>query len=89
MTNPMVSEHDCATGITTEREMTAEEIEQMEKNRELSLQRAIEEDTQTVAANTKLQGTREKFLAMGLTQEEIDLIVPADEEVYPMEALVE
>ena len=67
--------------------MTAEEIEQMEKNRELSLQRAIEEDAQTVAANTKLQGTREKFLAMGLTQEEIDLIVPADGQLM-MEAVV-
>lgn len=79
MTNPMVSTHDCSTGVTTEREMTDEEVEEMRAASQESLKQAEAENAQAVAANAKLAATRDKFLAMGLTQEEIDLIVPADE----------
>ena len=89
MTNPMVSTHDCSTGVTTEREMTDEEVEGMRAASQESLKQAEAENVQTVAANAKLATTREKFLGMGLTQEEVDLIVPADQELRPMEALVE
>jgi uncharacterized protein YktB (UPF0637 family) len=89
MINYMVSEHDCATGITIEREMTDEELAEMRVQQQQAVKQAEATIAQTVAANAKLATTREKFLAMGLTQEEIDLIVPADTEVYPMEALAE
>ena len=89
MTNPMVSTHDCSTGVTTEREMTDEEVEGMRAASQESLKQAEAENVQTVAANAKLATTREKFLGMGLTQEEVDLIVPADQELRPMEALAE
>ena len=89
MTNPMVSTHDCATGITTEREMTDEEMAGLEASRQESLKQLEAQNAQAVAANAKLAATREKFLGMGLTQEEVELIVPADQELRPMEALVE
>lgn len=89
MTNPIVSTHDCATGITTEREMTDEEVEEMRASSQEALKQAEAENVQTVAANAKLATTREKFLGMGLSQEEVELIVPADQELRPMEALVE
>ena len=89
MTNPMVSTHDCSTGVTTEREMTDEEVEEMRAASQESLKQAEAENVQTVAANAKLAATREKFLGMGLTEEEVELIVPADQELRPMEALVE
>ena len=89
MINYMVSEHDCATGITTEREFTAEEMEEMRVGQQEAVKQAEIENAQNVVANAKLATTREKFLGMGLTQEEVDLIVPADQEVHPMEALVE
>tara|TARA_B100001094_G_scaffold19298_1_gene16496 strand:+ start:371 stop:628 length:258 start_codon:yes stop_codon:yes gene_type:complete len=85
----MVSTHDCATGITTEREMTDEEMAGLETSRQESLKQLEAQNAQAVAANAKLAATREKFLGMGLSQEEIDLIVPADHQVHPMEALVE
>ena len=89
MTNPMVSEHDCATGITTEREMTDEEMAGLEASRQESIKQLEAENVQAVAANAKLAATREKFLGMGLSQEEVELIVPADQRVHSMEALVE
>lgn len=88
MTNPMVSEHDCATGITTEREMTDEEMAGLEASRQESIKQLEAENVQAVAANAKLAATREKFLGMGLSQEEVELIVPADQRVHDMEALV-
>jgi len=88
MTNPIVSSHDCSTGITTEREMTDEETEQMRASTQESLKQVEAENAQNVAANAKLATTREKFLGMGLTQEEVDLIVPADQEVRPVEVAV-
>jgi hypothetical protein len=75
----MIATHDCSTGITTEREMTDEEVAQLEAARKEDDIRMAEERIASLAANAKLQGTRDKFLAMGVTQEEIDLIVPADE----------
>ena len=89
MTNPMVSTHDCATGITTEREMTDEEMAGLETSRQESLKQLEAQNAQAVAANAKLAATREKFLGMGLTEEEVELIVPADQELRPMKALVE
>jgi hypothetical protein len=85
----MVSIHDCSTGVTIEREMTDEEVEEMRAASQESLKQAEAENVQTVAANAKLAATREKFLGMGLTEEEVELIVPADQELRPMEALVE
>ena len=86
---PMISEFDCATGVQTEREMTDEEMAGLEVSRQESLKQVEAENAQTVAANAKLAATREKFLGMGLTEEEVELIVPADQELRPMEALAE
>lgn len=86
---PMISEFDCATGVQTEREMTDEEIANLEIANQERLEQQKEQDAQAVAANAKLAATREKFLGMGLTQEEVELIVPADQELRPMEALAE
>jgi len=88
MSNYMISEHDCSTGITTEREFTAEEMEQMKAMQQESKEQVEAENAQNVAANAKLATTREKFLGMGLTQEEVDLIVPADEPIHPTELAV-
>tara|TARA_B100001142_G_scaffold324523_1_gene376423 strand:- start:1350 stop:1481 length:132 start_codon:yes stop_codon:yes gene_type:complete len=41
----------------------------------------MNDEDQKVQANIKLQRTREKFLEMGLTQEEVDLIVAPDRAV--------
>ena len=88
MSNYMVSEHDCATGITTEREMTDEEMVNIAALQAQGKKQAEAENAQNVAANAKLATTREKFLGMGLTQEEVDLIVPADKDLRPGEVAV-
>jgi len=84
----MVSEFDCATGVQTEREMTDEELANLEVQIQKSLEDQKEQEAQAVAANAKLATTREKFLGMGLTQEEVDLIVPADQPIRLTELAV-
>ncbi len=88
MSNYMISEHDCATGITTEREMTDEEMVNIAALQAQGKKQAETENAQAVVANAKLATTREKFLGMGLTQEEVDLIVPADKDLRPGEVAV-
>jgi len=71
MTNPTVIEVDCSTGISTEREMTAEEITAMnERNAEFEARMAA--DTATAEAKAAAKASAEAKLAtLGLTAEEI------------------
>ena len=68
---PKVIEIDCTTGISTERDMTADEIANMEAMRAESEARRAAEEAEA-AAKAELKASAEaKLTALGLTPEEI------------------
>ena len=71
MTTPTVIEVDCSTGISTEREMTSEEITAMnERNAEFETRMAA--DTAAAEAKAAAKASANAKLAeLGLTAEEI------------------
>jgi hypothetical protein len=71
MTTPTVIEVDCSTGISTEREMTAEEITAMDaRNAEFEARMAA--DAAAAEAKAAAKASAEAKLAtLGLTAEEI------------------
>lgn len=74
METPKVLEVDCATGITTERDMTAEEVANMEAMRlEAEARRIAEEQEAAAKAAAKASATA-KLTALGLTADEIDAL---------------
>jgi hypothetical protein len=74
METPKVLEVDCATGIATERDMTAEEIANMEAMRaEAEATRAAEEAAAEAKAAAKASAAA-KLAALGLTADEIDAL---------------
>ena len=62
---------DCSTGETTEVELTAEEIAQMEADAAASAQRKAEEEAAKAAAEAAKASAQSKLAALGLTPEEI------------------
>lgn len=68
---PKVLEVDCATGVATERDMTAEEISNLETIRAEAEARRAEEEAEA-ATKAELKASAEaKLTALGLTPEEI------------------
>jgi hypothetical protein len=71
MTNPTVMEVDCSTGISTEREMTSEEITAMnERQAAFQAQSAADEAAAETKAAAKASANA-KLAELGLTAEEI------------------
>ena len=68
---PKVLEVDCATGISTERDMTAEEIANMEAIRAEAEARRQEEEAAAAAKAAAKASAEAKLAALGLTAEEI------------------
>lgn len=68
---PKVLEVDCATGISTERDMTAEEIANMEAMRADAEARRIAEEEAAAAKEAAKASAESKLAALGLTPEEI------------------
>jgi hypothetical protein len=68
---PKVVEVDCSTGITTERDMTAEEIANMQAMQaEAEARRQAEEEAAAAKAAAKASAEA-KLAALGLTADEI------------------
>jgi hypothetical protein len=71
MTTPTVIEVDCSTGISTEREMTAEEITDMnERQAAFEAQAALDAAASEAKAAAKASAEA-KLATLGLTAEEI------------------
>ncbi len=68
---PKVLEVDCSTGISTEREMTAEEVASMEAMRAGAEARRAEELAVAEATAAAKASAEAKLTALGLTAEEI------------------
>lgn len=68
---PKVLEVDCSTGIATERDMTAEEIVNMEAMRADAEARRAEEEAAAAAKAAAKASAEAKLAALGLTPEEI------------------
>lgn len=68
---PKILEVDCSTGISTERDMTAEEIANLERIRAEAEARRIEEEAQAEAKAAAKASAQAKLAALGLTAEEI------------------
>jgi hypothetical protein len=62
---------DCSTGITTEVELTAEEIAQRDLDAEAYATAKAEEEEAINAATTAKASAEAKLAALGLTAEEI------------------
>jgi hypothetical protein len=68
---PKVLEVDCATGISTERDMTAEEIANMEAMRADAEARRIADEQAAAATAAAKASAESKLAALGLTADEI------------------
>lgn len=68
---PKVLEVDCSTGIAIERDMTAEEIANMEAMRAEAEARRAEEEATAAAKAAAKASAEAKLAALGLTAEEI------------------
>lgn len=68
---PTVLEVDCSTGISTEREMTAEEVANMQAMQADAAARRAEEEAAAEATATAKASANTKLEALGLTAEEI------------------
>jgi hypothetical protein len=66
-----VIEVDCSTGISTEREQTAEEVAQMEAMRADAEARRAEEEAAAQATADAKASAEAKLTALGLTADEI------------------
>jgi hypothetical protein len=68
---------DCSTGITTEVELTAEEIAQRETDAAAWAQKQAEEEAAKTAAAAAKQAAQDKLKALGLTDLEVAALVGA------------
>lgn len=62
---------DCSTGEQTEVELTAEEIAQLEADRQAALEAQASAEAEAAARTAAKQAAEAKLLALGLTAEEI------------------
>ena len=65
---------DCSTGVTTEVELTAEEIAQREADAAAYAVRKAEEDAAKAAAEAAKASANSKLKALGLTDAEISAL---------------
>jgi hypothetical protein len=68
---PTVIEVDCSTGVSTEREMTAEEVTNMEAMQAAQAASAHEAEVEAAAKAEAKASAEAKLAALGLTAEEI------------------
>lgn len=68
---PKILEVDCATGISAERDMTAEEIANLEAIRAEAEARRAQEEADALAKAEAKASAAAKLAALGLTAEEI------------------
>jgi hypothetical protein len=77
MANPTKLVVDCSTGVTSEVELTDEEVAQMQADAEAyAEQKAIEEQAKAEAEAKKESG-KAKLKALGLSDAEIDALLGA------------
>ena len=77
MANPTKLVVDCSTGVTSEVELTDEEVAQMQADAEAyAAQKAAEEQAQAEAEAKKESG-KAKLKALGLSDAEIDALLGA------------
>ncbi len=69
---PTVIEVDCSTGISTEREMTAEEVTNMEAMQAASAAAAHEAETEAAA---KAEAKAALLAKLGITEDEAKLLL--------------
>jgi hypothetical protein len=68
---PRIIEVNCSTGISTERDMTADEVANFEAMRADAQARQAEQDAEAKAKATAKASAEAKLAALGLTAEEI------------------
>jgi len=68
---PKVVEIDCSTGVETVRDMTAEEITQMEERQAGFAARQAAEEAEAAAKAAAKAAAHEKLAALGLSADEI------------------
>ena len=68
---PKVIEVDCATGVSIERDMTADEIANMDAMRAEAEARRAEEEAAAAAKEAAKASAHSKLAALGLTADEI------------------
>lgn len=66
-----VIEIDCSTGISTEREMTAEEVAAQEAMAADAAKRQAEAEAEAAATAAAKESANAKLVALGLTADEI------------------
>jgi hypothetical protein len=71
MTTPTVIEVDCSTGISTERPMTADEIQAMEERQAAFAVEQAEREAEAAAKAAAKASAEAKLAALGLSAEEI------------------
>jgi hypothetical protein len=71
MTTPTVIEVDCSTGISTERPMTADEIQAMEERTAAFAVEQAARDAEAAEKAAAKASAEAKLAALGLTSEEI------------------
>ena len=71
MTTPTVIEVDCSTGISTERPMTADEIQAMEERQAAFAAYQAEQEAEAAAKAAAKASAEAKLAALGLSAEEI------------------
>jgi len=71
MTTPTVIEVDCSTGISTERPMTADEIQAMEERTAAFAAEQAEREAADAAKAAAKASAEAKLAALGLTADEI------------------
>ena len=66
-----VIEVDCSTGVSTERDMTAEEITAQEKMAADMAAQQAEQEAQAAATAAAKESANAKLVALGLTADEV------------------
>ncbi len=71
MSNPTIVEIDCSTGVTTEREMTAAEVAELEQRQAAFAAEQAAREAEAQAKAEAKASAEAKLAALGLTAEEI------------------
>jgi hypothetical protein len=71
MTTPTVIEVDCSTGISTERPMTADEVQAMEERQAAHAAQQAAAEAEEAAKAAAKASAEAKLAALGLSAEEI------------------
>jgi hypothetical protein len=72
---PQIVEIDCTTGESITRDMTSEEISNMEELRKASAERDLQEAVKKEEREAAIKSAKEKLASLGLNESEINAIV--------------